>query len=196
MGIQRVVLFGRVSTRDKGQDTGNQLLQLRDFCARQGWMVAHEYIDQASAKTSKRPQFQAMLAAASRREFDLVLFWSLDRFSREGVLATLQDLERLSDYGVEWRSFTEQYLDSSGMFKDAVLSILATIAKQEHMRISERTLAGLERARRKGKVFGRRRVNVDPARVTQMRAAGKSFSEIASALRVSRSVAYRAAVAS
>jgi RNA polymerase-binding transcription factor DksA len=57
-------------------------------------------------------------------------------------------------------------------------------------------LAGLDRARRKGKVFGRRRVNVDPARVTELRAAGKSFSEIASVLRVSRSVAYRAAVAS
>ena len=58
-----------------------------------------------------------MLAAATRREFDLVLFWPLDRFSREGVLATQRDLERLSSYGVEWRSFTEQY--SCGMFKDA-----------------------------------------------------------------------------
>jgi DNA invertase Pin-like site-specific DNA recombinase len=196
MAIERITVYGRVSTKDKGQDVENQLVQLREFAARQGWTITVEYIDQASAKTSKRPQFQAMLAAASRREFDLVLFWSLDRFSREGVLATLQDLERLSGYGVEWRSFTEQYLDSCGMFKDAVLSILATIAKQERVRISERTLAGLERAKRKGKVFGRRRVNVDPSRVTEMRAAGKSFSEIASALRVSRSVAYRAAVAS
>ena len=196
MPIQRVVLYGRVSTRDKGQDVENQLTQLHEFATRQGWTITVEFIDQASANTSKRPQFQAMFAAASRREFDLVLFWSLDRFSREGVLATLQDLERLSGYGVEWRSFTEQYLDSCGMFKDAVLSILATIAKQERVRISERTLAGLDRARRKGKVFGRRRVNVDPARVTEMRAAGKSFSEIATTLRVSRSVAYRAAVAS
>jgi hypothetical protein len=57
------------------------------------------------------------MAAASRREFDLVLFWSLDRFSREGVLATLQCLQRLTPYGVGWRSFTEQYLvtASSGM---------------------------------------------------------------------------------
>lgn len=137
-----------------------------------------------------------MLGAASRREFDLVLFWSLDRFSWEGVLETLQHLERLSGYGVEWRSFTEQYLDSCGMFKDAVLSILATIAKQERLRISERTVAGLERAKAKGKLLGRRRVHVDPARVTELRDAGKSFSEIAQALRVSRSVAYRAAVAS
>jgi DNA invertase Pin-like site-specific DNA recombinase len=93
-----------------------------------------------------------MLIAASRPEFDLVLFWSLDRFSLEGVLETLQHLQLLSSYGVEWRSFTEQYLDSCGMFKDAVLSILATIAKQEPLRISERTLAGLEHAKAKGKL--------------------------------------------
>ena len=79
-----------------------------------------------------------MMTAASRREFDLVLFWSLDRFSREGVLATLQYLQRLTSYGVGWRSFTEQYLDSCGIFRDAVLSILATIAAQERVRISER----------------------------------------------------------
>jgi len=87
-----------------------------------------------------------MMAAAARHEYDLVLFWSLDRFSREGVLATLQYLQTLTSYGVGWRSFTEQYLDSCGVFRDAVLSILATIAKQERIRISERTIAGLAEA--------------------------------------------------
>src|SRR5262245_53864036 len=73
--------------------------------------------------------------AASRHEFDLALFWSLDRFSREGVLETLQYLRTLTSYGVGWKSFTEQYLDSCGIFRDAVLSILATIAKQERIRL-------------------------------------------------------------
>jgi DNA invertase Pin-like site-specific DNA recombinase len=49
----------------------------------------------------------------------------------EGVLETLQYLRTLTSYGVGWKSFTEQYLDSCGVFRDAVLSILATIAKQE-----------------------------------------------------------------
>jgi DNA invertase Pin-like site-specific DNA recombinase len=63
-------------------------------------------VEQASGKsTEKRPQFQDMMAAASRREFDLVLFWSLDRFSREGVLATLQYLQRLTSYGVGMAQF-------------------------------------------------------------------------------------------
>jgi DNA invertase Pin-like site-specific DNA recombinase len=51
----------------------------------------------------------------------VVLFWSLDRFSRKGVRETLNHLERLNSYGVNYRSFTEQYLDSCGIFKDAVL---------------------------------------------------------------------------
>src|SRR5947208_12125755 len=99
-----------------------------------------------------------MFEDASRRKFDVLLFWSLDRFSREGVLETLQHLQRLTSYGVGWKSFTEQYLDSCGVFRDAVLSILATIAKQERIRLSERTVAGLERARKAGRIGGRPRV--------------------------------------
>jgi DNA invertase Pin-like site-specific DNA recombinase len=89
-----------------------------------------------------------MFADARARKFDLVLFWSLDRLSREGVSATLGHLERLSDYGVGWRSHTEEYLDSCGIFRDAVLGILATIAKQERIRRSERASAAIARLRR------------------------------------------------
>ena len=98
---------------------------------------------------------------ASRGKFDLVLFWSLDRFSREGVLETLNHLRRLEAAGVGFRSLTEQYLDSCGIFKDAVLSILATTAKQERVRLSERTLAGLEKARNQGRIGGRPRLIVN-----------------------------------
>jgi hypothetical protein len=93
-------------------------------------------------------EFKRLFEDASRRRFDLVLFWSLDRFSRQGVLETLHHLQRLAQYGVGYRSFTEQYLDSCGILKDAVLSILATIAKQERIRISERVHAGLAKARK------------------------------------------------
>src|SRR5712692_7735948 len=89
-----------------------------------------------------------MFEAASKREFDLVLFCALDRFSREGVRPTLTYLQRLDDHGVAWRSFTEQYLDSTGIFKDAVISIMATIAKQENLRRSERILAKLAEQKR------------------------------------------------
>jgi DNA invertase Pin-like site-specific DNA recombinase len=132
-----------------------------------------------------------MFAAASRREFDVVLFWALDRFSREGVLNTLQYLQRLTAWGVGYRSFTEQYLDSCGLFKDAVISILATIAKQERIRLSERTIAGLERARSKGRIAGRPHVVCDREKVLLPRRAGHSLGGIAAELKLTKTTVYR-----
>jgi DNA invertase Pin-like site-specific DNA recombinase len=160
-------------------DAENQLSELREFCKRSAWTITHEYIDKISGAKSDRPQFQQMFADASKRKFDLVLFWALDRFSREGTLATLQHLEKLSAYGVNWRSYQEAYLDSCGPFKDVVVSLMATLAKQERLRISERTRAGLSRARRQGKVLGRPRVTVDVQRVRTMQADGMGLRGIA-----------------
>src|SRR3954449_11630661 len=98
----RIALYARVSTKDKGQDHENQLRELREFVTRktaEGWVLAHEYVDKASGKSAERPAFQRIFQEASLRQFDLVLFWSLDRFSREGVLETLQHLQRLSSHG-------------------------------------------------------------------------------------------------
>jgi DNA invertase Pin-like site-specific DNA recombinase len=119
-------LYGRVSTKDKGQEVQNQLRQLREFAAHSGWTIVAEYIDHESGKVSDREQFQAMFAAASKRQFDVLLFWSLDRLSREGVLPTLQHLQRLTAYGIGYRSHTEQCFDSCGIFRDAVIAIIAT----------------------------------------------------------------------
>jgi DNA invertase Pin-like site-specific DNA recombinase len=172
----KICLYGRVST-DR-QETQNQITQLRQFAATQHWQIVREYVDVASGKSSDRQQFKALFAAASRHEFDLVLFWSLDRFSREGVFETLKHLQTLTGYGVGYRSYSEQYLDSCGMFRDAVISILAVIAKQERVRLSERTLAGLARARAQGRVGGRPKVICDVRKLQRLREAGKSLAVI------------------
>jgi len=184
-----IVIYARVSTSE--QDNENQLDQLRRFAKSQGWSVKREYVDVATGKTGDREQFKALFKAASRREFELVLFWSLDRFSREGVLATLTHLQNLTHYGVGYRSFTEQYLDSCGMFREAVISILAVIAKQERVRLSERTIAGLQRARARGRIGGRPHAACDPSEVRQLKADGKTIAEIALRLKVSKSTVYR-----
>jgi DNA invertase Pin-like site-specific DNA recombinase len=88
-----------------------------------------------------------MLRDAGARKFDLLLFWALDRLTREGTLATLKCLEILEGYGVHWRSFTEPWIDSAGPFRDVVISLLASLAKQERIRIKERVRAGLDRYR-------------------------------------------------
>lgn len=179
----RVAIYARVSTKDKGQSTDNQLPDLRRYAEAHGWTIYKEYAEEESGTTAKRTLFQQLFQDAYQRRFDLVLFWSLDRFSREGPLPTLQHLSRLESYGVGFKSFTEQYLDSTGIFKDAVISILASIAKQESVRLSERTKAGLVRAKAKGKVLGR--PGVDPevvAHVKRLKSTGISNRAIAKAL--------------
>jgi DNA invertase Pin-like site-specific DNA recombinase len=184
-------LYARVSTKGTRQDTENQLVQLREFSAKQGWTIGREYVDRVTGKHSDREQFQKLFQDASQKKFDIVLFWSLDRFSREGVRETLNHLERLNSYGVNFRSFTEQYLDSCGIFKDAVLAILAVIAKQERVRLSERTLAGLAKARRQGRIGGRPKVVCDRGKVERLHRAGKSLTDIAAQVGISKSTVHR-----
>lgn len=178
----QAAIYARVSTKDGRQDVENQLRQLREYAHTQQWTIEQEYIDHASGKRSDREQLGQMLTGASRREFDVLLFWSLDRLSREGVLETLTYLQRLTQYGVHYRSFTEQYLDSTGIFREAVIGILAAVAKQERIRISERTIAGLQRAREQGRIGGRPKAEDDfklVRRVDALRAEGKSIRQIA-----------------
>jgi DNA invertase Pin-like site-specific DNA recombinase len=182
----KIALYARVSTKDRGQETENQLVQLREFAAKQNWQITREYIDRETGGTSDdRGEFQLMFADAHRRKFDLVLFWSLDRLSREGVLVTLQHLNRLTACGVGYKSFTEQYLDSCGIFKDAVIGILAVIAKQERVRLSERTKAGLAIARSKGRQIGRPRLKVHASEIARLRSSGLSLRAIGRQLGIS-----------
>jgi DNA invertase Pin-like site-specific DNA recombinase len=154
----KVAIYARVSTKTKGQDVENQLMILREFCVKMDYEVYREYTDQESGGKSDRPAFIQLFSDAAKRKFDLLLFWSLDRFSREGTRKTIFYLQQLDDYGILYKSYSEQYLDSSGIFKDVIISILATLAKQEQIRLSERVRAGLEKAKSKGRVGGRPRI--------------------------------------
>jgi DNA invertase Pin-like site-specific DNA recombinase len=191
----RCSIYARVSTRDKGQDPENQLAQLREYCQRQGWEIVNEFIDYATGGNGDRTQFKQMFQAAYQRRFDVVLFWSLDRFTREGTLPTLKYLEQLDAYGVGYRSYTESWLDSLGPFKDVVLALLATLAKQEKARISERTLAGMARARARGAAIGRPRIkrehDKDSKRIRELRNEGMSYQEVGDELGRSKSDIFR-----
>lgn len=187
----KIAIYARVST-DK-QENGNQLDQLREFAARQGWEIAVEYVDIVTGSGKKaRPQFERMMLAASQRQFDLLLFWRLDRLSREGVRMTLTYLERLDSWGVAWRSYQEPYLDSCGVMKDMVISVMALMAQQERVAISERTKAGLARAVKAGKRLGRRAVVVDIARARELQKGGLGLRPIAKRLKVSVNTLARA----
>jgi DNA invertase Pin-like site-specific DNA recombinase len=158
MEAKRVAVYARVSTPDGAQEPLNQLLQLRAWCTAAGHEIVREYIDEVSGGTSgsKRPQFTAMMDAAHRRQFDVVLVWALDRLSREGIVPTIGHLQRLASYGVAFHSYTEPMLSTDNeLVRDIVLAVMASLAKVERQKISERTKAGLERARANGKRLGR-----------------------------------------
>jgi len=189
----RVALYARVSTRDKGQDTENQLLQLRQFCRQQGWEIAGEYVDQKTGRTSDREAFQRLFQDAYQKRFQMVLFWALDRFSREGATDTLQHLRKLSNYGVQWKSFTEQYIDSAGMFGEVIISLLAVLAKQESVRRSERASAAYARLKSQGRTdhLGRKRLVLDRDKIRALAAGGMSTRAIAAKLKVSHTSVHR-----
>jgi DNA invertase Pin-like site-specific DNA recombinase len=153
--VIRAAYYLRISTET--QELDNQRAEIMPFIERRGWKLVHAFEDVMSGrKTEKdRPGFAAMLKAAHQRKFDILVFWALDRLTREGTRATLNYLQRLESKGVGYVSYQEQWLDSTGPFKDVMISMFATLAKQERTRISERTIAGLKVARAKGKRLGR-----------------------------------------
>ncbi len=90
----RVVIYARVSTRDKDQNPETQLLPLREFVAVHGWSAAGEFVDYASAVDLKaRTAWRELLDQASKRRFDLVVIWRIDRAFRS-VLDAATTLER------------------------------------------------------------------------------------------------------
>ena len=192
MNQTRVALYARVSTKDKCQDTENQLAQLRKFCAASGWTIVAEFVDHATGKRSDREQFTAMFAAAGRRDFDYLVTWALDRLSREGVAKTFEHIKLLRSYGVEFVSYSEPHFRTTGPAGELMIAVAAWIAEQEHRRISERVKAGLEKARRQGRIGGRRRLVLDYDRLAELDESGLTMREIATEMGVSPAFVCRA----
>ncbi len=192
----RVAIYGRTSSSDGRQEVENQLGELRRFAAARGLEIVGEYVDRESGSHADRPEFRRLFEDAAQCRFDVVLFWALDRLTREGARETLQYLNRLGEHGVGFRSFCEPYLDSCGVFKDAIIAILGTIAKQERARIVERVRAGLSCARihgtRSGKPVGRPKAVFRRDKIIELRSQGKSWRDIARECHVGTTTVRRA----
>lgn len=156
MASKTAAIYVRVSKSDESQDPENQRIPLVKMAEDLNVEVVKEDVDTMSGGTANRPQFQHMLEDARKHEFDMILVWSLDRFSREGILSTLSYLEKLKHAHVSLKSLQENWLDTSddGM-RQLLLAIFSWVAQQEQKRISDRTKAGLEKARAAGKKLGR-----------------------------------------
>ncbi len=159
----KAAVYVRVSSVT--QNPENQLAQISAYASALNIKVTSVYTDYDSGGRNDRKEFQMMLADADRGAFGLLLIWSLDRFTREGISNTLGYLERLKRNGVAVRSVQESWLNTSDAgVGQLMLAIFAWLAKQERERIVERVKAGLQRARAAGTVLGRPRGSKDKVR--------------------------------
>lgn len=180
----RAALYGRVSTKDRGQDTEVQLRELREFASRRGWQVFGEYVDNGvSGAKENRPELDRLMADAHKRRFDLVIVWKFDRFARS-VSHLVRALETFSSLGIEFVSLGEQ-VDTTTAAGKLMFQIIAAMAEFERSLISERVRAGLRNAQAKGRKLGRPEVELNKDLVRSMRERGSSWKAIAGELGVS-----------
>ena len=152
--MTRAALYVRVSTPE--QTVANQELELRRWAERLGHEVVNVYADTASGARGDRIALGSVLAGAHRREFDVLLIWSLDRLSREGIGAIARYMDQLRAAGVRVQSHQEPWLDTTGPVGELLIAIFGWVAQQERQRIGERVRAGQARARAQGVHIGRK----------------------------------------
>jgi len=147
--MMKCAIYCRVSTIE--QDIENQLIVLKDMAARRGWEIYQIYQEEESAwRAGHQKELAKLVEDARAGKFKVILIWSLDRLSREGPLAIMTLVDRLSKYGVKVISYQESWTEAPGELYDILLAIAGWVARMESQRISERTKAGLERARKYG----------------------------------------------
>lgn len=151
---KRIALYLRVSTH--GQTVENQERELRAVAERAGWEITAVYKDEgiSGAKgRDKRPAFDQLLKAATRREFQMVAAWSVDRLGR-----SLQDLvaflSEIHGAGIDLY-IHQQAIDTSTPAGKALFQMMGVFAEFERAMIVDRVKSGMARAKAKGKVFGR-----------------------------------------
>lgn len=147
----KVAVYVRVSRLDQHPD--NQVQELRRYVQARGW-EAVEFIEYGvSGAKDKRPQLEAMIAGVRRKRFDAVVCWKLDRLGRSmRHLVILLDELRALDVGLVTLG---EGLDTTTPAGRMAFGIFAAVAEFERERLRERTLVGLDRARRAGKTLGR-----------------------------------------
>lgn len=194
---QRVALYARVST-DK-QSTENQLTELRDAAKRMGWEVVEEFVDHgiSGAKSRKdRPKLDAMLKGVSRKDFDIVAAWSVDRLGRS-LIDLVGLLQELHSMGVDLY-LHQQGINTTTPAGKALFGMMGVFAEFERGMIQERVKSGLARAKKhgtkSGKAIGRPATSLETeASIRELRAQGMGMLKIAKQLQCGVSVVQRVA---
>lgn len=178
----RAALYARISTADR-QDVSLQVAELRAAALARGLDVVGEFIDRGvSGARDRRPGLDQMLERVRAGEIDVVMFSALDRLGRSlRHLVTLFD--ELRELGVDVVC-VRQPIDTTSPVGVLIYQVLAAVAEFERALIRERVRIGVRAAIARGKQVGRPRrwTQEQVERARRLRAAGKSWRQVAMAV--------------
>ena len=179
---KKAVIYVRVST--DGQTTENQRLALVQVAEKSGWEIVGVYEDHAVSGAKGRPAYDRLCKDATRREFDVVMAWSVDRLGRslQHLVAFLGELHAV---GVDL-FLHQQGIDTTTPAGKAMFQMMGVFAEFERAMIQDRVKAGLARARSQGKTLGRPKVATKVRQsILAARSDGRSIRNIATEVGVS-----------
>ncbi len=180
-----VGVYVRVSTQQ--QTTENQLLELYEVCERNDWTVVEEYNETVSGTKGQndRDELKRMLIDASRKKFDKVVVWSVDRLGRN-MKHLVSILSQLKDLDIDLYAY-KQGIDTSTTMGSSFYYMVGIFSELENNMRRERQLIGIKRAMNEGVKFGRKDVVDDEKeyQIYQLRKKGKSIRQIAKEVGIS-----------
>lgn len=185
----KAAIYARVSRKDLNLE--NQLQKLVPLAEARSFELVETYTEKMSGVKKARPQLHAMMEAARKGEFQVLLIWALDRLGRNQytIIEHVIELDRL---GIQIVSLQDSWLDTTtGPTRALILPILAWVAQQERERIIERTKAGMDTARGKGKNIGRPEKEFDVDQALKLRKQGYGIRDIAKRMNVAYATIYR-----
>ena len=181
----KVAVYVRVSTQQ--QTTENQLLELYEVCERNDWTIVDEYNETVSGTkgVNDRKELDRMLKDASRKKFQKVVVWSVDRVGRS-MKHLVSVLSQLKDLDIDIYSY-KQGIDTSTTMGSSFFHMVGIFAELENNMRRERQIVGIKRALKDGVKLGRKDVvNEDKEyQIYQLRTSGKSYREIAKKVKIS-----------
>lgn len=188
----RAVLYCRVSV--SSQSVERQIRELTDVAERNNWTITETYTDfgiSGSKGRDMRPELDRMLKDSIKRKHDVVLVWSIDRLGRslQHLIEIVNDLESKSvDLYMH-----QQSIDTTTPTGKLMFSMIGAFAEFEKSVIRERVMSGLENAKAKGVVLGRKTnlTNEIRSRILELKAEGATIRKIASECAVGTQTVYK-----
>lgn len=185
--MKRVIIYARVSTKEQKVDM--QLTDLRDYAKARKLDVIKEYIDYASGAKFDRVNYKKLFDDVRKKKTDIVLVWKFDRFARS-TKELINALEEFNNLKIDFISYKEN-IDTSTPAGKILFTMISAFAEFERAIISERVLAGMQKAKLRGVKLGRPKISpFTIQKVFELRAEGISYKEIVEQLKISKSTYY------